>query len=81
MARTARRPSATEQRDTYHQLLVDIFHEVDGCDGSPQEQRQTLDTIYTIIEDEIPDVAEFEASTSDEIEDLDDQDSENEDED
>lgn len=60
MART--RPTATEERDSYHQLLVDIWNEVDECDGSPQEQRQTLDNIHGLIESEIPDVSEFETS-------------------
>ena len=67
-----RKKTASERVDELEQVLIDLWHEAQNCDGSRAQQLETLDNLQGLIENEIPDVADLEPSGDDDEEEEDD---------
>lgn len=59
-----KKPNPSERVNTLEQVLIDIWHEAQECDGSRGEQQEALDSIQSLIEDELPDVADYEPTSA-----------------
>lgn len=77
---TKKRKTLQEKYDELDQLVVDIWNEVENCDGSRASQMAALDAVTALIEEQMPEVADREPRDSDDDDEDDDSDDDDDDE-